>query len=328
MIDLISIMEKKAKKKKVNVLVNEGCDDRVLWATDQILKEKLCKITLIGDPKEIKAKVKKLGLDIKDTKIVDMSKEKKLKQELAKELFELRKHKGMTIKEAKKLMDDHNYFGCMYVLKGYADALAGSCICPTAALMKPALQILRKKDSLVSEVAVLNDVKKSRFLFGADFSLNIDPSAADLAQITLNTVEAVREFDIEPKVAMLSFSTKGSGGDSPAIQKIRDAIKIVKEKDPKLLIDGELQVDAAVNPTAAKKKCPDSPLKGDANILIFPNLTAANIFCHGLFQFSDMNFFFTMLKGMQKPVAILGRSLPKETHKNMIVSCAMEANSE
>ncbi|MBW2978023.1 phosphate acetyltransferase [Candidatus Woesearchaeota archaeon] len=326
-IDLISIMEKVAKKKLVKVVVCEGWDERCLKAADDVLKNKLASLILLGNPDEVNAKAKELGVDIKEAEIVDY-KNSDLKKELAEKLVEVRKHKGMTLDQANKLIEDENYFGVMYCYAGHADAVAGSAIGSTAALMRPALQILREKGKLVSEVSTLTDVKNDRTFFGTDFSLNIDPSAEDLAQITLNAVDVVRSFEIEPKVALLSFSTKGSGGDTPQTELVRKAVEIMKEKDSELLIDGELQVDAAVNPKVAPRKCPDSPLKGEANVLIFPNLTASNIFAHGLGQFSDMTLDFTILSGLQKPVAILGRSTPMESVRNMIVSCAFQVNAK
>lgn len=327
-VDLIGIMEKLAKKKPAKIVICEGWDERCLEAVDDVLKKGLAKIVLLGNPDEIKKKAKEHNLDISGAEIVDFKNDTKLKDELAKKLVEVRKHKGMDLETAKKLMEDHNYFACMYALTGYADGVAGSAITSTAALMRPALQILRKKDSMVSEVCILTDKKNDRIIFGTDFSMGISLTKEQLAQVALNAAKAVRTFNLEPKIAMLSFSTKGSGGDGPEVQLIRDAIKIVKEKDPELLIDGELQVDAAVSEFGMKKKCPDSPLKGDANTLVFPNLTAANIFAHGLGQFSDMTIDFSMLEGLQKPVGIVGRSTPVKTVRNIIVSCAMEVNAE
>jgi phosphate acetyltransferase len=325
--DLIKIMEEKAKIKPVKIVVCEGWDERCLQATENITKNKLADIILLGDPDELNEKAKKLNVNISKAKIVDFKNDEKLKKELTEKLVELRKHKGMTIEEADKLIQDENYFGCIYCYAGYSDGVAGSAIGSTAALMRPALQILRKKDSLVSEVSFLNDVKNKRMFIGTDFSLNINPNAQELAQIASNAIESAKSFGIKPKVALLSYSTKGSGGEGPDIHIIREAVKLVKEKDQNILIDGELQVDAAVNPKAAKRKCPDSPLKGEANILIFPNLISSNIFIHGMGQFSEMTFDFTILSGLAKPVAILGRSMPLEGLRNMIVSVAMQANS-
>ncbi len=325
-VDIIGIMEEIAKKKPVKVVICEGWDERCLRATAYIIKNKLANIVLLGNPKKIEEKAKEFDVDVSVAEVVDF-KNSDLKNELAEKLVEVRKHKGLTLEEAKKLIEDENYFGCMYVYSGYADAVAGSAIGSTAALMRPTLQILREKGKLVSEVSIMNDVKNGRVIFATDFSLNIEPDADGLAQITLNAINCVKDFDIEPKVGLLSFSTKGSGGNSPALEVIREAVGNVKKEIPDLVIDGELQVDAAVNSEAAKRKCPDSPLKGEANVLIFPNLMAANIFAHGLGQFSDMGFYFTILKGLMKPVVILGRTMPLDSVRNMIVSCAMQVNS-
>jgi phosphate acetyltransferase len=328
MIDLIKIMEEKARIKPAKIVICEGWDERCLRATDNILKNKLANIVLLGNPADIKNKAKELNLDIKNAEIVDFKNDKKLKKELAEKLVEVRKHKGMTIEEANKLIEDENYFGCMYAYCKYADAVAGSAICPTAALMKPALQILREKDKLVSETAFMGDVKNKRKLIISDTSLNISPTAQELAQVGLNAIDSARMFDISPRVAFVSYSTKGSGGNGPDLMLIREAVKITQEKDKKAIVDGEMQIDAAVNPKSAQKKCPDSILKGDANILIFPNLMSSNLFVHGIGQFSDMTFDFTVLKGLIKPVAILGRSMPVEGIRNMIVGCAMQVNSK
>lgn len=321
--DIIKIMEDIAKKYPAKVVICEGWDERCLQAAVDLKKKKLAEPILLGEEKKIRKKAEELKLDIKKIEIHDFQ-HSNLKKELAEKLVELRKHKGMTKEEAEKLIQDENYFGCLYVCAGYAEAVVGSAICPTAALMKPALQLLRKKDCLVSEIIIFNDVKNQRKIFASDASLNIEPTSEELAQITLNAVESVRDFGIEPKVALLSFSTKGSGGDGPQIQLIRKALEIVKQKDPQLLIDGELQVDAAVNREAAKRKCPDSLLKGEANTIIFPNLTASNICAHALGQFSEVQHEFTVLKGLQKPVGILGRTTPLSSVRNAILSCAMQ----
>ena len=324
--DLTTIIEKKAKEKPVKIVICEGRDERTLQASAKVLEENLAQIILLGNPEEIKAKASELGVDISKADIVDF-KNSELKNELASKLVEVRKHKGLTLEDAEKLIEDPNYFGCMYVNAGYADAVAGSAICPTAELMRPALQILRGK-GLVSEIVIFNDKKNDRYLFMTDGSLNIEPNPEQLAQIALNAIECVKEFDIEPKVAFLSFSTKGSGGNGPQVQIVRDAVKLAQEQEPEVVIDGEMQFDAAVSPFGAQRKCPDSPLKGEANTVIFPNLTAANIFVHGMMQFSESTLDYTLIRGLVKPVSILGRSTPVETIKNLIMTLAMEVNSK
>jgi phosphate acetyltransferase len=324
--NLIKIMEEKAKKKRAKIVVCEGWDERCLKAADDVLKNGFADLVLLGNPEEIEKKANELKVDVSKAKIVDFRKSE-LIGELAEKLFELRKHKGMTLEQAKELLKDENYFGCMYVYAGYADGVCSSAICPTAALMRPALQILRKKNWLVSEVAIIFDPKREKYFFMTDPSMNIEPNAEELAKMAINAAEAAKELSVKPRIAMLSFSTKGSGGDVPVLKPIKEAVELVKKQDKKLVIDGELQFDAAVSEFGCKRKCPDSPLKGDANVIVFPNLTASNIFIHGMMQFSDLKFEFSMIKGMEKPVCILGRSTPTELVRNMYVVCAMEANA-
>jgi len=326
-INLVKIMEEKAKAKVAKIVVCEGWDERCLKAADEVLKDNLVDITLLGDPKKIKEKAEELKVNISKAKIID-HKNSELIDELAEKLVELRKHKGMTMEKAKELLKDENYFGCMYAHTGYAEGVCGSAICPTAALMRPALQILRKKDWLVSDVMIAYVPKIDKYLFLTDPSMNIDPSAEDLSKMAINAAEVVKEFGLTPKVAMLSFSTKGSGGEGPIIQRIKDAVELVRKEDPELLVDGELQFDAAVSKFGYERKCPDSPLKGDANVIVFPNLNAANIFAHGMMCLSDIKFEFTLTKGLEKPVGILGRSTPLEVVRNMYLACAMEANEK
>ena len=325
MLNLKEILKNGANKKEVRLVVCEGWDERCLKATAEV--QNIVKITLLGNPEEINKKAKELSLDISKAEIHDY-KNSELKEELTNKLLEARKHKGMTLEQAQKLIEDENYFGCVYCLAGHANAVAGSAIGSTAALMKPALQLLREKGRTVSEVSILNDVKNNRTLFGTDFSLNINPSSEALAQMAANAAECATELGVEPRVALLSFSTKGSGGDGEEIQQVREAIKIIKENNPELVVDGEMQVDAAVDPEAAEKKCPDAIIKGDANVLVFPNLVASNIFAHGILQFSEMELAFTIIKGMATPTAILGRSSPLETVRLMFLSCALQVNSQ
>ncbi len=323
--DLVVRMEEVARRKPARIVVCEGWDERCLRATADISKAELAHLILLGSPEEIKKKASQLQIDISKAEIIDYE-NAEVREELIEKLVEVRAHKGMTREKAAELIDV-NYFACLYALCGYADGVAGSAICPTAELMRPALQLLRKKDGVVSEVMILEGAK-DRILFTTDSSLNIKPTAEQLAQIALNAADVVQSLGLEPRVALLSFSTKGSGGDGPEIQLVRDALSIVKRRRPELIIDGEMQLDAAVNPEAARRKCPDAIIKGDANTLVMPNLEAANIFGHAILQFSDLKVLFTVLEGLVKPVAILGRSTPLETVRNMIVSCAMQANRE
>ncbi|MEM4756283.1 MAG: phosphate acyltransferase [Candidatus Woesearchaeota archaeon] len=323
-IDLITLLKEKATKKKATILIAEGWDERCLQAAARLLSQNSMAIHLLGNPQEIKEKARQLGLDITNAVIVD-SADTHRKQVFAQELYQLRKEKGMTQEEAHQLLENYNYFACMYVALGYADALAGSAICPTAELMRPALQIL-KGPGLVSEISVFTSASGKVFLC-TDVSLNPQPTATQLAQIAGKAITAAAHSGIVPVVAFLSYSTKGSGGDSPELQLIREATSLAKQAYPEVVIDGELQVDAAVNSYAAMRKCPTSPIQGNATILVMPNLMASNIFGHAMMQFSTLTYQFAMLQGMKKPVGIIGRSVPVEAVERVLLSLAMEVNT-
>jgi phosphate acetyltransferase len=326
--DIMEIVRKKAGKKIVTIGVCEGWDERCLKAVDMILKKKLARFVLVGDEKKIIAKAKELGIGYQDSKIINPKTYDK-RDKLINLLYEKRKHKGMTLDQASKLIDDVNYFGCLLLETGVVDALVGSAIASTAELMRAAFQVIGTKEgcALVSEVTILYDPKQNRRFFASDMSLNVEPNAEQLAQIALNAAECVKSFDIEPIIGILSFSTKGSGGNHAHIDTILEAIKIAKKRQPKLKIDGEFQLDAAINEFAAKKKCPDSKIAGKCNTLIFPNLIGSNILSHGLLQLSEVKFEMSFLVGMRKPIVILGRSTPVDAVHNMILAAAMAANA-
>ena len=323
MIDIDKIIQEKAKERKARIVIAEGWDERVLRAVHDL--KDMAHFVLLGNPKTILENVKKWNLDIGKTEIIDHLRSEK-KEALTKALFELRKEKGLTLQEAQELIKDVNYFGCMMAYTGEVEGVASSVICPTAEIMRPALQILKKKGVLSNELSVYKDKKNDRILFMSDGSLNINPSSEQLAQIGLNSAHFVKSVGITPKVAFLSFSTKGSGGDGPEVMVVRNAVKLFQDQATDIICDGEMQFDAATNPYSASRKCPDSPLKGDANILIMPNLTAGNILLHALMQQSDSELAYGFALGTIKPVTILGRSTPLETVKGSLKANMMECN--
>lgn len=323
---LLDYVYTKAKEKKCRVLVCEGWDEHCLKASCQLQAEGVAQLVLLGDEQVIAQKAKEWQLGITGIEILNHKTSEK-REALANALYELRKIKGMTPEEAHKLLDDVNYFGAMLVQTGYVDGMAGSGICPTGELMKPALQIIKTKEgrSLVSEAQVFYDPKRDKMFFLSDSSLNIEPTPEQLATIALNAADCAKSFGITPKVALLSFSTKGSG-NSPVYKPILEALEIARKMDTSLLIDGEMQVDAAMNPNSCKRKCPDCLLQGDANVLITPNLSVGNVLVHALLQFSELKFLFGIAMGMKKPVTILGRGTSLDMVKNLIALTAFEAN--
>jgi len=325
-VDIIKLMKEKAKKKLNKIALVEGEDERVIEAASIAVKEKTAKPVLIGDEKKIKETAKKHNLSLEGIEIMDY-KNHKDRDTLANQLYELRKSKGLTLEEAKKWLQNPNYFGAQVAKLGMVDGVVGGCKYSTAEFMKPVFQVIgkRKDASLVSGAFFI--VVKDRVLFMADSDFIIVPNEEELAQIAMNTAAFAKNFGFTPKVAMLSYSTKGSG-EHPSLERIRKAVEVVKEKQPGLIIDGELQFDAAFNPGAARRKCPDSAIQGDANVLIFPDISAANIFVHSLLQLSNIPIYGTFACGLDKVAVNGGRGYNGRQIADLIVNCAMQINME
>jgi phosphate acetyltransferase len=296
-----------AKKNPKRIVFPEGSEERILKCTEEVLKLGIAFPILVGNPQQIKKNAKKLKLDInwKRVEIQDNKKSKHLKA-FAEEFYEKRKHKGISKKEAAETVKNINYFGTMMVHMDLADGLVTGTTFPTDESIRPALQIIKTKEKFHKVSGVFFLALEKRLLLFADTAITIEPNSHDLVDIAEDTAETARKFGIEPKVAMLSFSTKGSA-DHPDVDKVREATALLKNKHPELLVDGDLQVDAAIVPEVAAIKCPKSPLKGDANILIFPDLEAANIAYKLVERLAKAKAIGPILQGLKKPINDLSR---------------------
>jgi phosphate acetyltransferase len=315
-----------ARKSNKHIVFPEGEEERILMATESILEKKIAQISLVGNPRKIKAKAKKLKLNIpwKEVQIHDPQKSKLLK-ELAEEFYELRKHKGITKAQAKKTVQEMNYFGTMLVQLNYCDGMVTGTLKSTADSIRPALQIIKTEEKFHKVSGIFFMVLEKRLLLFADAAITIDPNSHDLVDIATDTAETARKFGIEPKVAMLSFSTKGSA-KHPSINKIREAIAMFKHENPDITIDGEMQVDAAIVPEVAAKKCPNSPIQGDANVLIFPNIEAANIAYKLVERLAKARAIGPLLQGLKKPVNDLSRGCHYKDIVNVTAFTVCECN--
>ncbi len=266
-----------ARKDPKSIIFPESEDSRILKAIEKIVQEKFAKPILIGNKLKIKNNCKKLKIKIdwKKIQMIDPS-DKQLIKKYSKSLFELRKEKGITKKEAKTLIKDPNYFGTMMIQLGDADGMITGATHPTANSIRPVLQIIKTREKFHKVSGIFFMVLRNKPLLFADAAITIEPNSHDLKDIAIDTAETAKMFGIKPKIALLSFSTKGSAKD-PLVDKVVEAVAMIKDERPDLIIDGELQVDAALVPDVAKRKCPNSPLKGEANILIFPDLQSANV---------------------------------------------------
>jgi len=306
-----SLLKKAKELNKTIVFPEADISERVLKAAEIVIKKKIAKVILLGNPDSLAKKSNK----IKDAVIIDPQ-NSDLMPEFIDRLVELRKSKGLTPEDAKKLLDDNFYFASMLVEQGYADGFVGGAEKPTSDVLRPALQIIKTKKGTktVSSCVMLVGTKKLGFgennvVFCGDSGLNINPNADQLADIAIATANSAKTFcNITPKVAMLSFSSFGSGGNSDeSILKVREALKLAKERDPKLLIDGEMQLDCALVESVGKLKGKGSKIAGNANVLIFPDLNAGNIGYKLMERFGRLQAVGVIMQGFNKAINDLSR---------------------
>jgi phosphate acetyltransferase len=325
----IKFVKTLARENPKRVVFPEGFEPRILKAVEKILKEKTAIPILVGDKKEIIKKSKELELKINfdELKIVNPFDEK-ISKKYAEEFYKLRKHKGITEKKALEIVQKFNYFGTMMVQLGEADGMISGTTYPTADTIRPALQIIKTKEKFHKVSGLFFLILDNRLLLFADTAVTIDPNSHDLADIAIDTAETAKRFCLEPRIAMLSFSTAGSA-KHPKVDKIKEATALIKNKRPDLIVDGEMQVDAALIPEVAKRKFPNSKLKGDANILIFPDLNAGNIAYKLVERLAKAKAIGPILQGLKKPINDLSRGCSYMDIVNLaaFTSCeAQEAN--
>lgn len=315
-------LREKIVGKNLKIVFPEGNDERVVRAAARLKFEGLVDSIILGKSEDVKALLKSCGFEDPNCTIIDP--ECYPEFEAMKEAFlEIRKGKA-TPEDADKLLRDVNYFGVMLVKLGLADGMVSGAIHSTADTVRPALQIIKTKPGIsrTSGVFLMNrENTEERYIF-ADCAINIDPNAQELAEIAVNTAETAAIFDIDPKIAMLSFSTKGSG-KAPQVDKIVEATKIAKELNPDLALDGELQFDAAFVPATAAIKAPDSPVAGQANVFIFPDLQAGNIGYKIAQRLGMFDAIGPILQGLNMPVNDLSRgSSAEDIYKLAIITAA------
>lgn len=319
---LFGSLKEKVVGKNVKIVFPEGNDERVVRAAARLKFEGLVEPIILGKAEDIRALLTKLGIADQDYQIInpeDYADFEKMKAEFV----EIRKGKA-TIEDADKLLRDVNYFGVMLVKMGLADGMVSGAIHSTADTVRPALQIIKTKPGIsrTSGVFLMNrENTNERYIF-ADCAINIDPNAQELAEIAVNTAETAAIFDIDPKIAMLSFSTKGSG-KAPQVDKVAEATQIAKSLNPQLALDGELQFDAAFVPETAAIKAPDSDVAGKANTFIFPDLQSGNIGYKIAQRLGMFDAIGPILQGLNKPVNDLSRgSSAEDIYKLGIITAA------
>jgi malate dehydrogenase (oxaloacetate-decarboxylating)(NADP+) len=309
--EVARMMIHKAQSHPKQVVFPEGENERVLRACHTLLEEKIAIPILLGDPKIVHAKTAELGLELDDVRIIDPA-ESTLRESYIQELYRLRQRRGVTLTEARASITNHNIFGSMMLHMGDADALVSGVTQHFPDTIRPALEIVRVREGLHKVSGCYAMItRKGEVYFLADTSVNIDPTAEDLVEIALCTAQTARRFDIVPRVALLSFSTFGST-KHPQCEKVRRAVELLQCADPALVVDGEVMADVAVTPEILEQTYPFSPLKGGANVLIFPDLDSANIAYKLLAKLGGAETLGPILMGMSKPVHLLSRGAEVE----------------
>lgn len=324
-------MKEQAKADLKTIVLPEGEEERNLTAAARITREGIARIVLLGSEDKILAKAAGLSLDISQCAILDPEQGVK-KEEYANAFYELRKKKGITPEQAREIIKNPLYYGTMMVKQEDADGMVSGAIHTTGDLLRPALQIIKTAPgvSTVSSFFIMEtntEFGENGILLFADCAVNPMPDAEQLASIAISTAETGKSLlGMEPKVALLSFSSKGSG-EHETVTKVQTAAKIANEKRPDLNIDGELQADAALVASVAKQKAPGSQVAGKANILVFPDLQSGNIGYKLVERFAGAEAIGPICQGFAKPINDLSRGCDAEDIVNVVAVTAVQAQN-
>lgn len=313
----------KAKKQRKHIVLPEGNDPRILSAVAQLLISDIVDITLLGNRESILNKATELQLDIENATIINPL-EADVFEDYANTFYELRKHKDVSLAMARDIMADVSYFGTMMVYKGHADGMVSGAAHTTQHTIRPALQFIKTKPGVSVVSSVFFMCLEDRVSVFGDCAINPNPNAEQLAEIAISSAKSSKAFGIEPKVAMLSYSS-GASGKGADVDKVRTATEIVKQKQPKLKIEGPIQYDAAVDAKIGSSKLPDSEVAGKASVLIFPDLNTGNNTYKAVQRETGAVAIGPMLQGLNKPVNDLSRGCTIDDIFNTVILTAIQA---
>ncbi|MBW1861411.1 MAG: phosphate acetyltransferase [Deltaproteobacteria bacterium] len=320
----------KARAHRQHIVLPEGVEERILRATEILVRRGAVNITLLGNEQEIQRKITQLALQLKGTNIIELQKSDFF-DDYVQTYYGLRKHKGITMEIARDIMSDESFFGTMMVYKGHADGLVSGAVHTTQATILPAFEIIKTKPgfSIVSSLFFM--CMEDRVLVYGDCAVNPNPNAKMLAEIAVNSAQTAKTFGIEPRVAMLSYST-GESGKGEEVEKVREATAIAREmsreSDLDLKLEGPIQYDAAVDPGVAKIKMPDSEVAGKATVFIFPDLNTGNNTYKAVQRSSGAVAIGPVLQGLNKPVNDLSRGCTISDIVNTVAITAIQAQAE
>ena len=316
-------LTQQARSDRKHIVLPEGDDDRILKAAGRVLKRCVADLTILGDEAQIRLRSAELGADLGEAKIID-PRSGELRHQFADQYAELRKAKGITVEQAGEIMHDVSYFGTMLVYNGMVDGMVSGAAHTTAHTVRPAFEIIRTVPDVSTVSSIFLMCLPDRVLAYGDCAIVPDPTPEQLADIAISSAHTAAQFGIEPKVAMLSYST-GDSGTGADVDKVRTATKLVRARDPQLLVEGPIQYDAAIEPSVAATKLRDSAVAGHATVLIFPDLNTGNNTYKAVQRSAGVIAIGPVLQGLRKPVNDLSRGALVEDIVDTIAITAIQA---
>ena len=312
-----------ARSDRRHIVLPEGTDDRILHAAGRLMRREVAKLTILGDSEAVAARAEELGIDLGDATILDPATSKHL-DKFAKKYAKLRKHKGVTLEQAREKVSDISYFGTMMVLEGMADGMVSGAAHTTAHTIRPSLEVIKTKPGVSTVSSVFFMCLADHVLAFADCAVVPDPSAAQLADIAVSSAETASQFGISPRVAMLSYST-GDSGSGEDVEKVREGTSVAEKRLSGIPVEGPIQFDAAVDPVVAQKKAPGSDVAGQATVLIFPDLNTGNNTYKAVQRTAGAVAIGPVLQGLNKPINDLSRGALVEDIVNTVAITAIQA---
>ena len=316
----------RARADRKRIVLPEGEDDRILRAAGRLLQRNVAELTILGDEPQIRARSAELGVDLSDAKVLN-PRTSELCDQFAEQYAELRKNKGVTVEQARETIHDVSYFGTMLVHNDMVDGMVSGATHTTAHTVRPAFEIIKTLPGITTVSSIFLMCLSDRVLAYGDCAIVPDPTSEQLADIAISSARTAAQFSIEPRVAMLSYST-GTSGTGADVDKVRAATELVRNREPDLLVDGPIQYDAAVDPTTAASKMPDSKVAGRATVLIFPDLNTGNNTYKAVQRSAGAIAIGPVLQGLKKPVNDLSRGALIEDIVNTVAITAIQAQGK
>ncbi|OBK24947.1 phosphate acetyltransferase [Mycobacterium asiaticum] len=316
-------LQERARADRQRIVLPEGEDDRILKSAGRLLQRSVADLTILGDEAQVRLRAAELGVSLDDATVID-PRTSDLHEQFAEQYAELRKAKGVTLEHAREIIHDATYFGTMLVYNGLVDGMVSGAVHTTAHTVRPALEIIRTVPDVSTVSSIFLMCLPDRVLAYGDCAIVPNPSPEQLADIAISSARTAAQFGIEPRVAMLSYST-GTSGSGEDVEKVREATEIVRSRQPDLLVEGPIQYDAAVDPSVAATKMKDSPVAGRATVLIFPDLNTGNNTYKAVQRSAGAIAVGPVLQGLRKPVNDLSRGALIEDIVNTVAITAIQA---